>query len=84
MNTLTTSSRKQTAFRLNEELLDRLRVTARKENKSLNNYVESALMDAVYRKPNKTTLNAIEDAINGKFAGTVNTSSIEAFLKSCE
>ena len=77
-------NRKQTAFRLSEDLLNRLKVEAKKENRSLNNYVESTLMDIVYRKPNKTTLAAIEEAKAGKFAGTIDTSSMEAFIKSCE
>ena len=38
--------RKQTAFRLRKDLLERLKIAARKENRSLNNYVESVLMDA--------------------------------------
>ena len=41
--------RKQTAFRLRKDLLERLKIEARKENRSLNNYVESVLMDVVYR-----------------------------------
>ena len=28
----------------------------KKENRSLNNYVESVLLDAVYREPNEETL----------------------------
>lgn len=48
--------RKQTAFRLRTDLLDRLKVAAKKENRSLNNYVESVLLDAVYREPNEETL----------------------------
>ena len=43
--------RKQTAFRLRKDLLERLKIEARKENRSLNNYVESVLMDVVYREP---------------------------------
>ena len=44
--------RKQTAFRLSTDLLDRLRLAAKKQNRSLNNFVESILMDVVYNEPN--------------------------------
>ena len=37
--------RKQTAFRLATDLIERLKVLAKKDNRSLNNYVESVLMD---------------------------------------
>jgi hypothetical protein len=76
--------RKQTAFRFRAELLNRLRVSAKKENRSLNNYVESVLMKVVYGEPNEMTLDAIREAKSGKFAGTIDTSSMEAFIKSCE
>ena len=44
--------RKQTSFRLREDLLKVLQEEAKKANRSLNNYVESMLMDAVYSEPN--------------------------------
>lgn len=75
--------RKQTAFRLSTDLLDRLRQGARKQNRSLNNFVESLLMDAVYNEPNEETKAAIEEAQAGKFAGVIDTSSLDAFIKSC-
>lgn len=84
MSTTVFSQKKQTAFRLNEDLIERLKIEAKKVNRSLNNYVESVLMDVVYRIPNQTTLDAINDAREGKFAGTIDTSSMEAFIKSCE
>ena len=61
MNTVAVD-RKQTAFRLRTDLLDRLKVAAKKENRSLNNYVESVLLDAVYREPNEETLTAMKEA----------------------
>ena len=75
--------RKQTAFRLSTDLLERLKKAAKKQNRSLNNFVESALMDIVYNEPNEETKAAIEEVRAGKFAGTINTSSMDAFLKSC-
>lgn len=61
MNTVAVD-RKQMAFRLRTDLLDRLKVAAKKENRSLNNYVESVLLDAVYREPNEETLTAMKEA----------------------
>ena len=75
--------RKQTAFRLSTDLLERLKKAAKKQNRSLNNFVESALMDIVYNEPNEETKAAIEEVRAGKFAGTIDTSSMDAFLKSC-
>jgi hypothetical protein len=53
MNREVLINRKQTAFRFSEDLLNLLKIAAKKENRSLNNYVEKTLMDIVYRKPNK-------------------------------
>ena len=51
MNTAA-STKKQTAFRLNGDLLERLKAKARRENRSLNNYVERVLMSVTYDEPN--------------------------------
>lgn len=76
--------RKQTSFRLSTDLLKRLRIAARRENRSLNNFVESTLMDAMYNIPNEETDAAVNEARSGKYAGMIDTSSMEAFIKSCE
>lgn len=60
MNTL--SVRKQTSFRLSEDLLKRLQVEAKRHNRSLNNLVESVLMAFVADRPNKATLAAMREA----------------------
>lgn len=78
----TTITRTQTAFRLSNELLKRLKVEARKQNRSLNNFVESVLMDAVYRNPNKVTLAAMEEAKEGKNLETINLDNLEGFIES--
>lgn len=79
-----TIARKQTSFRLREDLLQVLQKHAKKANRSLNNFVESTLMDAIYSEPNEETIAAIKEARAGKFAGTIDTSNMEAFIKSCE
>lgn len=56
----------QTAFRFDSELLRRLKIKAKQENRSLNNYVETVLMDVVYDEPNEETVEAIREAKNGK------------------
>lgn len=76
------TNRKQATFSLSGDLLTRLMAEAKKENRSLNNYVETALMDAIYWKPNKETLAAIEEAKSGKYAGTIDMSDFDSFMKS--
>jgi len=56
----------QTAFRFDSELLRRLKIKAKQENRSLNNYVETVLMDIVYDEPNEETVEAIKEAQSGK------------------
>ena len=74
--------RKQTAFRLSTDLLERLKQAARKQNRSLNNFVESALMDIVYNEPNEETKAAIEEVKAGKLGGTINMKNFDTFMKS--
>ena len=79
-----TTVKKQTAFRLNANLLDRLKEEAKAANRSLSNYIEWVLMNSVYNEPNEATLGAIKEARAKKFAGTLNTDSIESLIESCE
>lgn len=81
MNTVA-FDRKQTAFRLRTDLLDRLKVAAKKENRSLNNYVESVLLDAVYREPNEETLAAMKDATENKNLETLDLDNFEKYVES--
>ena len=78
----TTINRTQTAFRLSTELLKRLKVEARKQNRSLNNFVESVLMDAVYRTPNAATKAAVKEARENKNLETINLDNLEEFIES--
>lgn len=81
----TVSTRKVTAFRLDTGLLERLKAEAKRENRSLNNLVETLLFIGIdRRRPNPDTLAAIEEARSGKYAGEIDTSSMEAFIKSIE
>lgn len=74
--------KKAQSFRLPVELIERLKRLARKQNRSLNNFVECALLDLVYSEPNEETLAAIEEARSGKLQGPLDVSSVEAMYKS--
>ena len=78
------SDRKQTALRLRKDLLERLKIEARKENRSLNNYVESVLMDVVYRLPNDETLAAMKEAKEGRNLEKLNLETLGDYVKSLE
>ena len=81
MNTVAVH-RKQTAFRLRTDLLDRLKVAAKKENRSLNNFVESVLLDAVYREPNEETLTAMKDEKENGNLETLDWDNFEKYVES--
>ena len=74
--------RTQTAFRLSTELLKRLKVEARKQNRSLNNFVESVLMDAVCRTPNAKPEAAVKEARGNEDLETINLDNLEEFIES--
>ena len=78
------SLRKPTMFRLKTDLIERLKIAAKRENRSLNNYVESVLMDVVYHEPNATTRAASEEARRGEYAGTIDPTSVESMISSIE
>lgn len=61
-----TTVRVQASFRLKADLLERLRMGAKASNRSLNNFVESVLLDAMYHEPNDTTKAAIAEARSNK------------------
>lgn len=77
-----TIQKKAQSFRLPVELIDRLKNMARKQNRSLNNFVECALLDLAYSEPNDETHAAYHEAINGKLQGPLDVSSVDAMYKS--
>lgn len=79
-----TVQKKATMFRLNVDLIERLKEMAKREHRSLNNFVECVLLDVVYNEPNEDTKAAIEEAQSGKLRDmpSVDTSSVEAMFKS--
>lgn len=74
--------RKQTSFRLREDLLEVLQREAKKANRSLNNFVESTLMDAMYSQPNDETLNAMKEAESGEELETLDLDNFKDYVKS--
>lgn len=76
--------KKATMFRLNADLVERLKDMAKREHRSLNNFVECILLDIAYNEPNETTKAAIEEAKSGKLRNVtpVDTSSAEAMFRS--
>ena len=76
--------KKNQSFRLSIELIDKLKQMAKRQNRSLNNYVETLLLDAAYHEPNAVTLAAMEEAESGALrnAPELDMTSIEAMEKS--
>ena len=79
----TASTRKVTAFRLDTGLLERLKAEAKRENRSLNNLVETLLFIGIdRRRPNPDTLAAIEEARSGKELETLDLDHFDEFVAS--
>ena len=75
----TTIIRKPAFFRLRADLLEGLKRNAARENRTLNNYVESVLLSIVYDEPNDLTKAAIREAKSGKNQNKVYDSVEELF-----
>jgi hypothetical protein len=80
MNTVV--ARKQTAFRLSVDLVEKLKEAAIQNNRSLNNYVESLLIDIVYNRPNKLTLQAMKEANESENLETLSAKDLENTINS--
>lgn len=76
--------KKNQSFRLSVELIDRLRLLAKGQNRSLNNYVETLLLEAAYHEPNSTTLAAMKEAESRVLRNepALDLSSVQAMEKS--
>jgi len=81
MNT-TSVHRKQTSFRLSEDLLNRLQIEAKRHNRSLNNLVESVLMAFVAERPNKITIAAMKEAEESASLETLDLNNFRSFVES--
>ena len=76
--------KKNQSFRLPVDLIDRLKQLAKRQNRSLNNYVETLLLDAAYHEPNATTLAAMREAESGALRNepALDLTSVQAMEKS--
>ena len=72
--------RRQTSFRLSEELLERLKIEANKVNRSLNSFVENALMELVYKRPNQATMDAIKETQSGEELETLDLENFKEYV----
>ena len=68
----------QTAFRLDKDLLERIKEKAKAQKRSLNNYVEYLLYKDVGDIPNETTEAAIEEGRHGQDLDSLE--DLDAFL----
>lgn len=75
----TTIVRRPASFRLRADLLEGLKRNAARENRSLNNYVESVLLEFMYDEPNETTKAAISEAMSGQNRNKTYTNVDEMF-----
>ena len=76
-----TTARKRTTVSLPEYMLMDLSAEAHRQGISVSRLLENITEERIYR-PNADTLAAIEETRSGKYAGVVDTSSFEAFMKS--
>ncbi len=74
-----TIQRKQTSFRLRTDLLEFMKEDAERQNRTLNNFLESLLLDYYYNEPNEVTKAAIEEAMSGRNRNKVYDSVDEMF-----
>ena len=78
----TITPRTRTSIQLQPQLLGELRNRARKSKVSVSCLIESILMDSIYYEPNEKTIAAMEESHSGKYAGTVDMTSMETFKRS--
>ncbi len=74
--------RKQISFRLREDIIEKLKIFAKEENRTLNNFVETLFLDYVYNTPNEETLKSMKETEQGIGVSEVDMSSEEAMWKS--
>ena len=76
--------KKNQSFRLPVELLESLKRIAKGQNRSLNNYVETVLLEAAAHEPNKVTLSAMKEVESGSLRNeaALDLTSIESMEKS--
>jgi len=81
MNTIVQTPKVTTSFRLDSVLLERLRTMAKRSNRSLNNYVETVLLDFAYNEPNEETAEALKEAVSNKHLDKFDMSELEKMIE---
>ena len=76
--------RRATSFRLPTYLIDGLKLGAKRQNTSMNSPVELLLREDLYSEPNEDTRAAIEECRSGVELPELDTSDLDAFIKSIE
>ena len=79
----TTVTRRRTTVSLPDYMLADMNAEARRQGISMSRLIEDRLEQSMYH-PNKETLEALEETRRGEYAGVVDTSSFEAFVKSLD
>lgn len=79
---MNTSTRQAASFRFKPELLSTLKRRTKESNRSLNNYVESVLLDAMAIEPNEETKAAIAQACSGEQLETLDLDHFDDVVKS--
>ena len=74
------TSKVQTAFRFDKELIEMVKEKAKAQRRSLNNYIEFLLLKDVGNIPNEETKKAIIDAREGKNLESIQ--NLDSFLES--
>jgi len=78
----TTVTKRQTAFRFESDVLNRLKVAAKNENRSVNNFVENYLKELLYKTPNAATLAAMQECEKNDNLEILDLDNFQAYVKS--
>ncbi|MGN0210925.1 MAG: ribbon-helix-helix protein, CopG family [Muribaculaceae bacterium] len=79
----TVSQKRPTMFRLDSALVERLKQMAKKEHRSLNNFIECILINVAYSEPNDLTRQSLADARAHRYeGGPLDPSSVDKLLES--
>lgn len=75
-----TIAKRPTSLRLREDLLLELKERAKASHRSLNNFIETLLLDSVYYEPNEETIEAMMELKTNK--NLKSYSSVDELVKS--
>ena len=76
------SDKKLTAFRLSKDLVERLKILASRDHRSLNNFVEKILMSIVYDENNPITVDTPLDTKENNNPDTFDMEAFKSYVES--